>query len=80
MAKGSPMAIKYNSYKVEFALRGAAHIHGVLWMDWKNLQGFDSKDIEAIEAVFKKIRDDECIDIEEEEKYIRMLADAFITV
>ena len=45
------MAIKYNSYKVEFALRGAAHIHGVLWMDWKNLQGFDSKDIEAIEAV-----------------------------
>ena len=36
MSKGNPMSIKYNSYKVEFALRGAGHIHGVLWVDWEN--------------------------------------------
>ena len=36
MSSGNPMCIKYNSYKVEFALRGAGHIHGVLWMDWEN--------------------------------------------
>ena len=37
MSKGSPMPIQYYSYKVEFALRGAGHIHGVLWMDWEQL-------------------------------------------
>ena len=36
MASGNPMCIRYNSYKVEFALRGAGHIHGVLWVDWEN--------------------------------------------
>ena len=36
MSKGNPMCIKYNSYKVEFALRGAGHIHGVLWIDWES--------------------------------------------
>ena len=34
----NPMNIKYYSYKVEFAMRGAAHIHGVLWLDWKKFQ------------------------------------------
>ena len=34
MSSGNSMCIKYNSYKVEFALRGAGHIHGVLWVDW----------------------------------------------
>ena len=36
MSKGNPMCIQYNSYKVEFALRGAGHIHGILWVDWDN--------------------------------------------
>ena len=30
MNKASKLQIKYYSYKVEFTLRGAAHIHGVL--------------------------------------------------
>ena len=33
MSQGNPMAIQYHSYKVEFALRGAGHVHGVLWID-----------------------------------------------
>lgn len=34
MSKYNPMAISTYSYKVEFQLRGAAHIHGILWIDW----------------------------------------------
>ena len=34
MSKENPMCVKYNSSKVEFALRGAGHIHVVLWVDW----------------------------------------------
>ena len=33
MNKFNPMCINYNSYKVEFAMRDTAHIHGVLWME-----------------------------------------------
>ena len=36
----NPMNIKFYSYKVEFAMRGAAHIHGVLWLDWKKFESF----------------------------------------
>ena len=33
MSKSNPMAVKYYSTKVEFQGRGAAHNHGVLWVD-----------------------------------------------
>merc|ERR1712240_318525 len=29
----SPMHVKYYTYKVEFQVRGAGHIHGTLWLD-----------------------------------------------
>ena len=44
MNKESPMKVKYYSYKVEFALRGAAHIHGVLWMDWENFTALETEE------------------------------------
>ena len=31
--KNSPMCVKYFNYRVEFQLRGAGHIHGVLWIN-----------------------------------------------
>ena len=40
------MSINYNSYKVEFAIRGAAHIHGVLWIDWEKCQPIPDEVIE----------------------------------
>ena len=61
MSKGNPMCINYNSYKVEFALRGAGHIHGVLWMDWKNFTALEKGKVDLIEDAFKKIRNDEPI-------------------
>ena len=33
MSKESEMCVEYYNYRVEFALRGAGHIHGVLWVD-----------------------------------------------
>ena len=54
MNKSNPMAVKYYSTKVEFQGRGAAHNHGVLWVDvnkielyFKNENGA-CKDIEDI--------------------------------
>ena len=37
MNPDNPLTIKYYNYKVEFAMRGAAHVHGVLWIDWENI-------------------------------------------
>ena len=33
MGKNNPLCVKYYKWRVEFQLRGAAHIHGVLWLD-----------------------------------------------
>ena len=38
MGGNNPMKIKYISYRVEFQGRGAAHIHGTLWLDLKNIE------------------------------------------
>ena len=34
MNKGSPFCVQYYNYRVEFQLRGAAHVHGTLWVHW----------------------------------------------
>ena len=38
MAKDSPMCVYKYSYKTEFQNRGAAHVHGVLWVNMKKLE------------------------------------------
>ena len=38
MGKNNPMKIKHISYRVEFQGRGAAHIHGTLWLDLKEIE------------------------------------------
>ena len=35
MNKDSPFSVKYYSYRVEFQLRGAAHCHGTIWVDFE---------------------------------------------
>ena len=36
--KTNPMNVKYYTYKVEFQQRGAAHIHGTLWLDLPKIE------------------------------------------
>ena len=35
LSKGSALTLSDYNYRIEFQLRGAAHSHGTLWMDWK---------------------------------------------
>ena len=44
MNKNNPMAVKYYSTKVEFQGRGAAHNHGVLWVDLDRMEMFVEND------------------------------------
>ena len=36
--QNNPMRVRHISYRVEFQGRGAAHIHGVLWLDLKEIK------------------------------------------
>ena len=36
--ENNPMMIKHISYRVEFPRRGAAHIHGTLWLNIEALE------------------------------------------
>ena len=83
MNKCSPLRMKYYSYKVEFALRGAAHIHGVLWLDWDNLSLFSSDDPEQTKKktlmdAFGKIKEEKTLD-PLDKKAIAEFADGSIT-
>ena len=77
MSQANPMCIKYNSYKVEFALRGAGHIHGVLWVDWDNFSGLDIEKVKIVKDAFEKIRNEEPIS-EKHKQCISEFADLFI--
>ena len=59
MSKGTSLAIQYYSYKVEFALRGAPHIHGVLWVDWDKTKLKEKVDVQKIKDALRKIKHDE---------------------
>ena len=61
MSNSNPIAIKYHSYKVEFALRGAGHIHGVLWVDWEKFNALPKEDVKNITDGLEKIKKDEKI-------------------
>ena len=51
------MNIKLFNYRVEFQARGAAHIHGVLWVDFEKEFPNDLND-EILQSAFTKFRYD----------------------
>ena len=59
MNRDSPLPIEYYSYKVEFALRGAGHIHGVLWVDWEKLSVIEKSEVELIKNALEKIKNEQ---------------------
>ena len=78
MSKQNPMAIKHHSYKVEFAMRGAGHIHGVLWVDWENFSELPESDVENIKSALTKIREEKDIDQKEIES-VEKFANLFVS-
>ena len=85
MGKNNPMKVKNISYRVEFQGRGAAHIHGTLWLDIKEIEKSksfsdkmkDEKKEHLFEA-FRKLRDDTKLS-EEEKDALTTLTDMFVS-
>ena len=85
MSSGNPMSVKYNSYKVEFAMRGAGHIHGVLWVDWdtffvKHKEEFNrcKLQVQDVKSALEKIKQDQKLS-ENEKNALVKYADLFIS-
>ena len=72
------MTIQYYSYKIEFQLRGASHVHGVLWVDWNRLEILPKNDVKKLTDAFKRIKQDEKLSPHEKE-LLTKFADEFIT-
>ena len=61
LSKKSKMPVQYYNYRVEFQMRGAGHIHGVLWLDLDHLSKLKKdNDPEMREAM-----DDNEIDVDD---------------
>ena len=78
MIKGSPVGIQNYSYKIYFALKGAAHMHGVLWLDWKNINALEKNDINQISKAFDNVKKDLKLD-DAQKKAVTKLADKYIS-
>ena len=87
----SPFCVLYYSYKVEFQERGAAHVHGVLWLNSRKLEQVVNIDgrllanqdgpmpMKGLTAAFKKLKYNEKLDDKNIKSLIGFI-DSFITV
>ena len=75
--RNNPMKVRHISYRVEFQGRGAAHIHGVLWLDLKELKVEGVHNSELQEA-YKKLRHSQPLD-SEEVWALERFTDTFVT-
>ena len=73
--RNNPMHVTYYTYRVEFQVRGAAHIHGVLWLDLNKL----NNDIPNISNTLNKLTNNEELN-QEEETVISQFVNKFVTV
>ena len=74
MGTNSPMNIQYYNYRVEFQLRGAGHIHGVLWCDMQQL----NEQYQGIPDIFTKLKEDQKL-VNNEELMLVQFIDNFIS-
>ena len=87
MGKDNPMNVLLYTYRVEFQQRGAAHVHGVLWMDMSKMD----KMIPGLKKSYDKLRHDqdlkdpnltfvkEGVEIENNVKPLVEMVDMFVT-
>ncbi len=74
----NPMKIRHISYRVEFQGRGAGHIHGVLWVDLKEIKLKNVRSDTTLWEAFQKLRHRETLD-EWQSEAIEMFTDMFST-
>ena len=85
LGKNNPMHVKYVSYRVEFQGRGAAHIHGTLWLNLRKIEESEpfkqlnmNPATKHLSEAFRKLRDDLRLNSAEKDAIV-MLTDQFIT-
>ena len=84
--KNNEMKVKNMSHRVEFQGRGAAHIHGTLWLDMKKIEEselFKAKLHEDsspgnLSEAFRKLRDNVKLN-DSEKEVIAIFTDLFVT-
>ena len=77
MADSSPMHTKFYHYRVEFQLRGAGHIHGVLWIDLSKLEE-ENPELQGLQDIMTKLRTSSRLNKFEREKTAKFV-DKFVT-
>ena len=75
--RNNPMKVRHISYRVEFQGRGAGHIHGVLWLDMKQVKVKGVRS-ETLESAFEKLRFSQALD-EKEVEAVEKFTDTFVT-
>ena len=79
MSKFNEMHVEFYNYRVEFQMRGAGHIHGVLWIDFDAfMQDERNKEFSNLQNAFEAMGHEMVLD-EEQEQVLTRFADKFIT-
>ena len=73
-SKSSPMKAQFYHYRVEFQVRGAGHVHGVLWLDLDELQ----ESFPNLKSIMTKLQATVRLSAEEKEE-VASFVDEFIT-
>ena len=86
MGKNNPMATLHWTYKTEFQGRGAAHVHGVLWLNLSLIENYiklksgkliTEKQIDKIPGMRKKIENEENMEELKERKPFKYLKQTY---
>ena len=78
MSAQNPLCVQYYGYRVDFAMRGAGHIHGVLWINWDKINALPYQSIEKIKSALQKIKNEEVMN-NDEKQALADFADKFIS-
>ena len=79
MSKFNEMHTQYYNYRIEFQMRGAAHVHGVLWIDFDAFHADKrNQEFNGLKEAMDAIGNENPL-TDEEENVIARFADKFIT-
>ena len=73
----NPMRVRHISYRVEFQGRGAAHVHGVLWLDLKEIKVEGVNNI-VLQESYRKLKNSQPLE-PYEKRALQMFTDTFVT-
>ena len=79
MSKHNDMHVGFYNYRVEFQMRGAPHIHGVLWLDFKAFcADARNQEFNNVEEILNGIGNEMPL-LKEQESLLAKFCDKFIT-